>query len=132
MFFWNFSLWTLVIMSLPLACVFHCLFTFALTYTSGWLVEIWQLSRQGATGELEVEFKFQRLSCKLSFLFLPLRDLAGRLAVGQFFPIPSNNSRTWPSLPLVSKVTNGYLVIQNTDQHGGLDVWLFSNTQQNA
>ena len=27
----------------------------------------------GATGELEVEFKFQRRSCKLSFLFPPRR-----------------------------------------------------------
>ena len=36
-----------------------------------WLVEIWQLSRWGATRELEVEFKFRRRSCKLSFLFLP-------------------------------------------------------------
>ena len=27
--------------------------------------------QMGATGELDVEFKFQRCSCKLSFLFLP-------------------------------------------------------------
>ena len=62
---------TLVITSLPLASGFQCLFTFALVFTSSWLAEIWQLSRRGATGELEVEFKFQRHSCKLSFLFLP-------------------------------------------------------------
>ena len=37
--------------------------------TLRWLVEIWQLSWKGATGELEVEFKFQRRSSKLSFLF---------------------------------------------------------------
>ena len=36
-----------------------------------WLAEIWQLTRREATGELGVEFKFQRRSCKLSFLFLP-------------------------------------------------------------
>ena len=36
-----------------------------------WFAEIWQLSRRGTTGELEVEFKFQRRSCKLFFLFPP-------------------------------------------------------------
>ena len=36
---------------------------------SRWLVEIWQTSWREATGELEVEFKFQRRSCKLSFVF---------------------------------------------------------------
>ena len=41
--------------------------------TSRWLATIWQLSWWGATGEVEVEFKFQRCSCKLSFLFLPRR-----------------------------------------------------------
>ena len=46
-------------------------FHFAFIFTSRWLAEIWQLSRRGATGELEVEFKFQRHSCKFSFLFLP-------------------------------------------------------------
>ena len=29
---------------------------------SRWLVEIWLLSQQGVTGELEVEFKFQNSS----------------------------------------------------------------------
>ena len=40
----------------------------------------WQLSRRGATGELEVEFKFQGRSCKLSFPFSPRRhsELDGR------------------------------------------------------
>ena len=57
--------------SLPLARVFQCLFTFAFVSASRWLGEIWRLSRRGATGELEVEFKFQRRSCKLSFLFSP-------------------------------------------------------------
>ena len=52
--------------------VFQCLFTFALVAASRWLAVIWQLSRRGATGELEAAFKFQRSSCKLSFLF-PLR-----------------------------------------------------------
>ena len=37
-------------------------------------IKIWQLSWRGATGELEVEFKFQRPSCKLSFLFPPHRQ----------------------------------------------------------
>ena len=62
---------TLVMMSLPLAHVFPCLLTFALISTSRCLAEIWQLSCQGATGELEVEFIFQRRSCKFSFLFPP-------------------------------------------------------------
>ena len=43
----------------------------------------------GATGELEVEFKFQRRSCKLSFVFPPRRQstleslLAGLLVCGK-------------------------------------------------
>ena len=43
----------------------------------------------GATGELEVEFKFQRRSCKLSFLFPSRRQstleslLAGLLVCGK-------------------------------------------------
>ena len=60
---------------LPLAHVFQCLFTFALISAWRWLVEIWQLSRREATGELEVEFKFQRGSFKLSFLFLTSESL---------------------------------------------------------
>ena len=40
-------------------------FHFALTGTQ---ID-WQLSWRGATEELKVEFKFQRCSCKLSFLF---------------------------------------------------------------
>ena len=52
------------------------LFTIALFSASRWLLEIWQLSRRGATGELEVEFKFQRRSCKLSFLSPPRRQSA--------------------------------------------------------
>ena len=55
-------------MPVPLARVFQCLFTFWLFFALCWLAEIWQLSWQGATGELEVEFKSQRCSCKLSFL----------------------------------------------------------------
>ena len=49
---------TLVMTSLPLVLFFQCLFTFALVLASRWLAEIWQLSRRGATGELEVEFNF--------------------------------------------------------------------------
>ena len=41
----------------PLGTGFQCLFTFALVSASRWLAEIWQLSRRGATGELEAEFK---------------------------------------------------------------------------
>ena len=37
---------------------------------------IWQLSRRGATGELEMEVEFQRRSCKLSFIFPPRRKSA--------------------------------------------------------
>ena len=37
--------------------------------------------KKGATGELEVQFKFQRCSCKLSFLFLPHRQSPGELAL---------------------------------------------------
>ena len=67
---------TLVLTSLPLAHTFQCLFTFALVSASTWLAEIWQLSRRGATGELEVELKFQRRSWKLSILFPPRRQSA--------------------------------------------------------
>ena len=67
---------TLAMMSLPLAHVFQCLFTFTLVSTPLSLAEIWQLSWQGASGELEVEFKFQRHSCKLSFLPPPCRQSA--------------------------------------------------------
>ena len=55
---------TKVMTSLPLIIVFHCLFTFALVFASPWLAEIWQLNRRGATGELQVEFKIRRRSCK--------------------------------------------------------------------
>ena len=66
---------TLIMTQFPLACVFQCLFTLALISASHWLAEIWRLSRRGATGELEVEFKSQRHSCKAvrsPFFFLPL------------------------------------------------------------
>ena len=39
-------------------------------------MEIWQTSWREATGELEVEFKFQRRSCKLSFVFPSRRQSA--------------------------------------------------------
>ena len=61
---------------------------FALVSASRWLAEIWQLSQQGATDESEVEFKFQRRSCKLSLLFPRRRQsapeslLAGYSALG--------------------------------------------------
>ena len=62
---------TLVMTSLPLARAFQCLFTLVLVSVPRWLAEIWQFSQRGATGELEVEFKFQRHCCKFSFLFQP-------------------------------------------------------------
>ena len=62
---------TLVMTSLPLARVSQCLSTVAIVSASRWLGENWQLTRQEATGKLEVEFKFQRHSCELSFLFPP-------------------------------------------------------------
>ena len=49
--------------------VFQCFFTFALVSASRWLAEIWELSWRRATGELEVEFKFQRRSSKVSLPF---------------------------------------------------------------
>ena len=67
---------TFVMTSLPLARVFQCLFTFALVSASRWLAATWQLSRRGATGELEVEFKFHRRRCNLSFFFPPCRHSA--------------------------------------------------------
>ena len=66
----------LVMTSLPLAHVLKCLLTFMLISALRWLAEIWQFSRRGATGELEVEFKFQRHSHKLSFLFPPCHQSA--------------------------------------------------------
>ena len=52
--------WHLVMMSLPLARVFQCLFIYAVVSALRWMAEIWQISRRGATGELEMEFKLQR------------------------------------------------------------------------
>ena len=69
-----------VMMSLPLAHYFQCSFTFGTVSTlhdrgkSNTSVPC----RQGAKGELKVEFRFQRCSCKLSFVFLPERP--GELA----------------------------------------------------
>ena len=90
---------TLVVTSLPLARVFQCLFTFALVLASRWLVEIWQLNRQGATGELEVEFNFQRRSCKLSFLFLPRRQSAPESLLAGYKTVTSaTNTRVFATL----------------------------------
>ena len=57
---------------ITLGMCFQCLFTFALVSASRWLGEIWQLSRRGATEELEVEFKFQRRSCSSPSISLQL------------------------------------------------------------
>ena len=59
---WNLNIYIKKVMtSLPLGHV----------SASFWLAEIWQLSWPEATGELELEFKFQRRCCKHSFPFLP-------------------------------------------------------------
>ena len=41
-----------------------------------WLVEILAAQSMGSHRELELEFKFQKHSCKLSLLFLPRRQSA--------------------------------------------------------
>ena len=64
---------TLVMTSLPLALDFRCLFTFALVSASRWLAEIWQLSRRGATGELEVDSNSRGLISGKCPLIFPLR-----------------------------------------------------------
>ena len=61
--------------SLPLVRVFECLLTSALVSASLWLAKIWHLSQRRDTGELEVEFKFHRRSCKLSFRLSQSRSL---------------------------------------------------------
>ena len=68
---------TKVMTSLLLARVFQWLLTFALVSASRWLADIFkQLSPRWTTGELTVGFKFQRRSCKLSFVFTPRRQSA--------------------------------------------------------
>ena len=66
------------IMLLTLVC--QCLSTFALVSASRWLAEIWQLSRRGATGELEAAFKFQSLVPR------PVRAI--RVTIGSLEPSP--------------------------------------------
>ena len=53
-----------------------CLHSRLFSFRADRLAEIWQLSRRGATRELKAEFKFQRRTCKLSFLFPPRRQSA--------------------------------------------------------
>ena len=68
---------TLVMTSLTFACVYNvCLHSY-------WLVEIGQPGQWGATGELEVEFKFQRRSCKLTPSFSSPTARAPRRACSQ-------------------------------------------------
>ena len=50
---------TLLMTSLPLACFFQCLFTFAVVSTLHWLAEIWKLgqwpgSHRGIGGEIQI------------------------------------------------------------------------------
>ena len=95
---------TFVMTSLPLARVFQCLFTFALVSASRWLAAIWQLSRRGATGELEVEFKFHRRRCKLSFFF-PLRRQSLLASYPRFNKLtPTKLSFCWDFKISLSKV----------------------------
>ena len=60
--------------------------TLALVSASCCLTEIRQLGRRGATWELEAEYKFQRRSCKLSFLFPPAASWAPRRACSPAIP----------------------------------------------
>ena len=60
--------------------------TLALVSASCCLAEIRQLGRRGATWELEAEYKFQRRSCKLSFLFPPAASWAPRRARSPAIP----------------------------------------------
>ena len=85
---------TLVMTSIPLARVFRCLFTFALDSASRWLAETWRLNRRGATGDLEAEFKFQRRSCKLSFLSPPRRQSAAGSVLAGYEKISVGHSWT--------------------------------------
>ena len=64
---------TLVTTSIPFNV---CLHAFVLISALRWLAENWQLSKWGDIGELEVEFKFQRRSCKRSFFFPPCNQSA--------------------------------------------------------
>ena len=72
-------------------CLSMFVHIFVLISTLQWLVEIWQLCRWGATRKLEVQFKYQRRSCKLSFLFPPHHQsapdslLTGYLGIGYTF-----------------------------------------------
>ena len=61
---------------------FQCLFTFALIGGN--------LTAQ-STGELEVEFKFQRCSSKLSFLFPPRRQSAPESLFPGYFILKHTN-----------------------------------------
>ena len=77
--------------ALPLARVFQCLFPLALI---GGNLTAQSTGSRRATGELEVEFKFQRRSCKLSFLFPPRRQSAPEsLLTGYTWQGPHN--RAW-------------------------------------
>ena len=76
---------TLVVTSLPLACVFNvCSQSCSFPLCAYWR----NLTAQslGATGELEVEFKLQRHSCKLSFLPSLLATVTMQLKLGQCLP----------------------------------------------
>ena len=83
--------------------------------------ELWRL---GATGELEVEFKFQRRSCKLSFLFPPAAR-APRRACSQAIPNSVFFHFTSSNKPLRLDSTK---VKKNTDQS---DWWIGLNNCRN-
>ena len=99
---------------ITLGMCFQCLFTFAFVSALRRLVKIWQLSRQGAIGELDVEFKFQRLSCKLSFLSLPLTSARApqRCPV---CPVKSELARAnWSFHPALSRFAQWHRTLYNS------------------
>ena len=58
-----------------------------------------QVSRRGATGELEVEYKFRRRSCKLSFLFPPRRQSTPESLLAGYKTVTSaTNTRVFATL----------------------------------
>ena len=59
------------VITIPLALAFNvCIHLQLFPLCAVWRKSDSELSCRRAIGELEVEFKFQRCSCKLSFLFL--------------------------------------------------------------
>ena len=80
------------VITIPLALAFNvCIHLQLFPLCAVWRKSDSELSCRRAIGELEVEFKFQRCSCKLSFLFLlhcqsATGELACRLARTMAYP----------------------------------------------